>query len=145
MIALDTNILIYAHRAESVFHKRASEILSNLCEGIADWSIPWICMYEFYAVVTNPKIFRHQNMTPPDSAASQIAAWLLSPTLVMLSESEETWDLTRRLIDKHRPLGANIHDARIFAICESYGVKTLWTADRDFSKFGGRLSIQNPL
>ncbi len=33
MIAVDTNILVYAHRAESSFHDRASDCVKRLAEG----------------------------------------------------------------------------------------------------------------
>jgi predicted nucleic acid-binding protein len=37
-----------------------------------------------------------------------------------------------------------VHDARVAALCRHHGVRELWTADRDFSRFQG-LSIRNPL
>jgi hypothetical protein len=40
--------------------------------------------------------------------------------------------------------GGMIHDARIAALCIHYGVRELWTADRDFSRFPG-LKTRNPL
>jgi predicted nucleic acid-binding protein len=43
-----------------------------------------------------------------------------------------------------RTIGARIHDARIAAICLQHGVRELWTADRDFSRFP-QLKTFNPL
>ena len=53
MIAVDTNILVYAHRADSPYHEAATRALSAL--GTARWAIPWPCVHEFYAIVTHPK------------------------------------------------------------------------------------------
>lgn len=145
MIAIDTNILVYAHRKDSPFHKTAHRLISDLAEDDVEWCIAWPCLYEFYAVVTNLRIFKDHNATPPSAAVEQISAWLQAPTLLTLSESEETWDIVKRIVAKVDVSGAKIHDARIFAVYESHGAKLLWTADRDFSKFGGRLQIQNPL
>ena len=57
MIAVDTNILVYAHRRESRFHEVATSVLRNLAEGDNAWAIPWPCCYEFLSVVTNRKIW----------------------------------------------------------------------------------------
>ncbi len=54
MIAIDTNLLVYAHRRESQAHGVAFGILRTLAEGDSAWAIPWPCCYEFLSVVTNP-------------------------------------------------------------------------------------------
>ena len=58
MIAVDTNILVYAHRADSPFHDRARLILESLATGARAWAIPWPCAHEFFAVVTHPRIYK---------------------------------------------------------------------------------------
>jgi len=40
--------------------------------------------------------------------------------------------------------GPQVHDARVAALCQLHGVRELWTADRDFSRFAG-LVVRNPL
>lgn len=40
MIAVDTNVLVYAHREDNPFHPLASERLQDLAEGHAAWAIP---------------------------------------------------------------------------------------------------------
>jgi predicted nucleic acid-binding protein len=40
MIAVDTNILVYAHRRDSAFHDAARRCLGGLAEGRAAWSLP---------------------------------------------------------------------------------------------------------
>ena len=58
MIAFDTNILVYAHRKESTFHARARDCVRDASEGSEAWAIPWPCLHEFLAIVTNPRIFK---------------------------------------------------------------------------------------
>ena len=58
MIAIDTNILVYAHRRDSSFHQRARDCLQEHAQGDAAWAIPWPCVHEFLAIVTNPRIFK---------------------------------------------------------------------------------------
>ena len=43
-----------------------------------------------------------------------------------------------------RVVGPQVHDARIAALCRLHGVRELWTADRDFTRFDG-LVVRNPL
>ena len=57
VIAVDTNVLVYAHREDSPQHDRALECVNRLAEGAARWAIPWPCIHEFLAVVTHPRIF----------------------------------------------------------------------------------------
>jgi uncharacterized protein len=46
VIALDTNILIYALREDAPFHQPAARCVAELAEGRAMWAIPWPCLYE---------------------------------------------------------------------------------------------------
>ena len=43
-----------------------------------------------------------------------------------------------------RVAGAQVHDARVAALCAQHGVRELWSADRDFGRFRG-LKVVNPL
>lgn len=142
MIAVDTNLLVYSHRAESNFHERASTCVRELAEGRTRWAIPWPCVHEFIAIVTHPRIF--EPPTPIKLALAQVDAWFASPALVLLGESEEHWTELRRLLLGGKVLGPRVHDARVAALCLGHGVRELWTADRDFSRFGA-LKTRNPL
>ncbi len=142
MIAVDTNILVYAHREDSPFHQAAFRCVTELAEGRASWAIPWPCLHEFLAIVTHPRIYRPP--TPLARALDQVSAWLESPTLVLLAESAAHWPALRALLAGSRVVGAQIHDARIAALCWQHGVRELWSADRDFGRFAG-LAVANPL
>jgi uncharacterized protein len=142
LIAVDTNLLVYAHREDAEFHAEALACLTTLAEGSAAWAIPWPCVHEFYAIVTHPKIYAPA--TPPARAIDQIEAWLESPTLALLAESPSHWAALKPLLTGARVQGPLVHDARIAALCRQHGVKTLWTADRDFARFAP-LQAVNPL
>ena len=142
MIAVDTNILVYAHRADSEWHGRAESVLERLAEGRAEWAIPWPCLHEFVAVATHPRIYR-----PPSSlgqALDQVRAWLESPSLVLLSESGTHFAVLEKLLTASRAVGPRVHDARIAALCVEHGVEELWSADRDFARFPD-IFVRNPL
>ena len=69
MIAVDTNILVYAHREDSPWHEAAYARIVQLAEGNSPWAIPWPCLHEFFAIVTHPRIFAPP--TPPASVPVQ--------------------------------------------------------------------------
>jgi toxin-antitoxin system PIN domain toxin len=142
VIAVDTNILVYAHRVESDWHEQAGGAIRELAEGSAPWGIPWPCVHEFLAITTHPRIFR--TPTPLPAAVDQVEAWLESPSLVMLTEDNAYWGTLRSLILQARIDGPRVHDARVAALCLRHGVTELWTADRDFSRFPP-LRVRNPL
>jgi hypothetical protein len=142
LIAVDTNILVYAHREDSPFHAPALRRVAELAEGSAGWAIPWPCLHEFLAIVTHPRIYAPP--TPTARALDQVDAWLDSPTLALLAEAPTHWPTLRALLAAGRIAGPQVHDARIAALCRDHGVRELWSADRDFSRFAG-LAVVNPL
>jgi uncharacterized protein len=142
VIAVDTNILVYAHREDSPFHEVAAKVIANLAEGRSPWAIPWPCVHEFLAIITHPRIY--DPPTPLARALDQADAWLESPTVVLLAESEQHWSELRALVIAGRITGGRIHDARVAALCRQHGVRELWSADRDFSRFPD-LPVVNPL
>ena len=142
MIAVDTNLLVYSHREDSQWHDAAFSLIKTLAEGSAIWAIPWPCVHEFVAIVTHPKIYMPP--TPLQRAIAQVEAWLDSPSLILLSESEGYWKSFRSAAETARVAGPRVHDARVAALCVFHGVDELWSADRDFSRFPG-ISVKNPL
>jgi uncharacterized protein len=142
VIAVDTNILVYAHREDSAWHVPALEAVTRLAEQPTAWSIPWPCLHEFLAIVTHPRIYRPP--TPLAAACAQVDAWLESPTLVLLAESDEYWKSLRSALVGGRIAGPLVHDARVAALCLAHGVRELWTHDRDFGRFPS-LTVRNPL
>jgi toxin-antitoxin system PIN domain toxin len=142
MIAVDTNILVYAHREDSPFYAAAARCLVELAESRSSWAIPWPCLHEFLAIVTHPRIYVPP--TPLDRALDQIEAWIESPSLTLLAESAAHWPALRSLLKDGHVAGPQVHDARVAALCKQHGVREFWSADRDFSRFAG-LPAVNPL
>ena len=142
MIAIDTNILVYAHREDNPFHDAAFAKVREIAEGSGAWAIPWPCLHEFLAIVTHPRIYNPPS--PLEMAMDQVAAWLESPTVTTLGEGPGHWPTLRGLIGQGKVTGPKIHDARIAALCLQHGIRELWSADRDFSLFPD-LRVRNPL
>jgi len=142
MIAIDTNLLIYAHRKDVPWHATAIATVRSLWESAEPWMIPWPCIHEFYGIVTNTKIYRPASSS--DAAMNQIDEWLESDTVVIGTETTTHWPVLRGLITQGRIIGPMVHDAKIAAICSQHGVSVLYTADRDFNRFPD-LKCVNPL
>jgi toxin-antitoxin system PIN domain toxin len=141
MIAVDTNILVYAHRPDSPHHKAAAAAVKRLAESGAQWAIPWACVHEFLSISTHPKIFRPPN--PPEAAIRQVDIRRECPTLRLLGEPAGYREELRAAFLAGKLSGLQVHDARIHAICRVHGARELWSADRDFSRMRG-LTIVNP-
>jgi toxin-antitoxin system PIN domain toxin len=142
VIAVDTNLLVYAHREDAPWHDAAYARIRELAEGRTAWAIPWSCLHEFLAIVTHPRIYAPP--TPLAVAVDQVDAWIESPSLTLLAESEIYWPVLRTALQEGRIAGPLVHDARVAALCRLHGVRELWSADRDFSRFPG-LPVRNPL
>ena len=142
MIAIDTNLLVFAHRRAAPWHARAKQVLEELAARGAPWAIPWPCLHEFYGTVTRPG--RLSAPSTERQAVDQIEAWLEAPELTLLADDLATWPLLRDLVTGARIVGAQVHDARIAALCIRHGVTELWTHDRDFLRFP-QLRVRDPL
>ena len=142
LIAVDTNLLVYAHRRDADWHASAAKVVRSLAEQREAWAVPWPCLHEFLAIVTHPRIF-----TPASTlgqAIDQVDAWLESPSVVLLTEAPTHWPTLRVQLEAGRITGPRVHDARVAVLCMSHGVSELWTADRDFGRFPD-LVVKNPL
>jgi toxin-antitoxin system PIN domain toxin len=139
MIAVDTNILVHAHRKDSPWHAAATSAFTGLTAG--RWAIPWPCLHEFVAIVTHPRIF--DPPSPLDDAIIAVETWLESMPAI-LGESDEHWTTLTDLLRRGKVAGPQVHDARVAAICIEHAVEVLWSADRDFGRFPA-LKVINPL
>ncbi len=134
MIAVDTNVLVYAHRREVAEHDIAVAAMRSLAEGKLPWAIPWPCVYEFYSVVTNARIWKGA-ASKPKQAWDQLTTWFGSPSLRLLAETEGFVEVLAQMVPRSRVRGPIVHDARVAALCIAHGVETLLSRDRDFSLF----------
>lgn len=142
MIAVDTNILVYAYRMDSPLNETAYAVVRELVEGNTPWAIPWPVIAEFLSVATHPKMYAPPS--PLADALNQMDVWLASPSVGLLAEYPTTWSTMRPLVDGAHAVGPAVFDHRIAAICIDHGVHELWSADRALSKVPG-LTVRNPL
>ena len=141
MRAVDTNILVYAHRAETPEHRKAVETLRALATGAEPWVLPWPCVYEFLRVVTHPRVFHPP--TPLADAWRAVKVLLDSPSLMLIAEGERHPKILAELLRSSAPVGNMVHDAHIAALAIEHGVHELLTADDAFRRFAG-IKVVNP-
>ncbi|MGE0816320.1 MAG: type II toxin-antitoxin system VapC family toxin [Vicinamibacterales bacterium] len=142
MVAVDTNVLVYAHRRETEEHAAARALLQSLAGSRGPWAIPWPCAYEFFSIATNVRLWRDAASTP-DEAWRQLEAWFEAPNVRLLAEPEAFTHVLERMVRRSRVRGPVVHDARVAALCLAHGVETLYTRDRDFGLFP-ELRVENP-
>lgn len=132
MIALDTNILIYAHREEYPHHARAKARIIELATRPAPWGVPVFCLGEFVRVVT------HRRILNPPSSLAQATAFLDrlsdSNSFSILHAEGDYWVDLKAALEMADARGNLAFDAQIAALCLRHGA-TLLTADRDFARF----------
>jgi len=133
MIAVDTNVLIYAHRAETDLHEAAATELVFLAEGTAAWGLPVFCVGEFIRVVTHRRIFN-----PPSTLAQAVSFLervLASPSCRIVRPGPDFVSLLTAASVAAGARGNLVFDAQIVALCREHGISTILTHDRDFRRF----------
>ncbi len=139
MIAVDTNVLVYADRSELPKHAVALRALRELAEGSDAWALPVFCIGEFVRVVTHPRLF--DPPTPAPEAVAAVDNLLESPSVRLLSPGRRYWSIFADLVRDGEVYGNLVFDAQIAAVCLEHGARTLLTDDRDFGRFS-RLSVR---
>jgi toxin-antitoxin system PIN domain toxin len=135
VIAIDTNILIYAHRSGFPEHRAARNLLTSLSEGSELWGLPIFCLAEFLRVVTHPAILK-----PPSgltSARRSLEALLDSPSVRVLLPGDRFPEMLLQTAADAKATGNLVFDAQIVALCRENGVDTIWSNDRDLLRFRG--------
>ena len=133
MQAVDTSILVYAHREEAPQHTAALRLLKRRAEGAEPWALPWICIYEFLRVVTHSRVFHPP--TPARTAWQACRALIASPAVRLLQETDRHEGILDELLRTTKVEGNLIHDAHIVALMIEHGVSEILTADQDFHRF----------
>jgi uncharacterized protein len=141
VIALDTNILVHAHRHGTSHHEPALALLASLAGGPAPYALFWPSLYEFLRVVTHHRVF-----DPPSTTAEALEAiqdFLTPPVAQVLSETDRHPALLERVVQESRVTGNLIHDAHLVALAIEHGVHEILTLDGDFARFP-QVASRNP-
>lgn len=142
MIAIDTDLLIYAHRRAVPEHRRARRALEQASGTGRGWGVTLPSLAEFWSVVTHPAAIGRPS-TPAEAAGF----------LRALAEQAEMqiWapgaGFAERLLQMATDLGVSgvrVFDLQIGLIAFTNGADEVWTHDRGFVRIPG-LRLRDPL
>jgi uncharacterized protein len=142
VIAIDTNLLVYAHRAAVPEHQAARRALERAAGGDAGWGIAQPVLAEFWSVVTHPASAGGPS-TPSQARAFLDALIRDGGAQVWLPSSGFGEQLLRAAVDR-KVTGPRIFDLQIALVALGHGAHELWTHDREFLAPPG-LRVVDPL
>ena len=120
MKAVDTSLLLAAHRAECSEHAQSARILAGLCEGREPWGLPLDVINEFVRLVTHDRLFNPPS--PSVTALQFVHALVSSPACKLLLPGVRPVETIPRL-PAHEVI-----ESRIAACCARHEVSELLTA-----------------
>lgn len=141
MIAIDTNLLIYAHRESLPEHRAARRAIEEAANRADGWGIPLPCIAELWSVVTHPAAAKRPSR--PEEVRDFIAALGEAGAIVLLPGAS-FGDRLMRLAQDLKVLGNGIFDLQVGLAALDGGANEIWTHDRRFKGLPG-LSAFDPL
>lgn len=134
MIVVDTNLLIYAHRAQVPQHSPARQAIEDASHNQSGWGIAATSVAEFWSVVTHPSSVGRPSR--PDEARAFLQA-LVKAGAQLLSPAPGFAERVIRTAEDLGIIGPRIFDLQIALIARDHGATEIWTADRGFVTVAG--------
>jgi predicted nucleic acid-binding protein len=140
MIAIDTNLLIYAHRSGTAEHRSARRAIEKAIGLPGGCGIALPSIAEFFSIVTHPAA--GQPSTPAE--ARGFLAALEDAGVVLLGPGPSFAIRLLQIAADLDVTGPRIFDLQIALCALDGGAGRVWTNDRRFVKLPG-LAIEHPL
>jgi toxin-antitoxin system PIN domain toxin len=138
---LDANVLLYASDETSAYHPRARVFLEQIASGDDLFYLFWPTVMAYLRIATHPAIF--EKPLPPADAVANVDQLLALPHVQTVGEQDRFWASYCRLVGEADARGNLIPDAHLVALMVENGVRTIWTHDRDYRRFGA-IETRNP-
>jgi len=142
MICVDTNLLVYAHRALVPEHRAAQRALDRAAQDRRGWGIALASVAEFWSVVTHPASAGRP--ATPQQAQAFLETLIRSENLVVWTPAPGFWQRLARLASANGVLGGHVFDLQIALAAVENGATEVWTHDKNFVTVPG-LSVHDPL
>lgn len=142
MIAIDTNLLVYAHRAGAPEHRAARAAIERAAQSGAGWGIALPSVAEFLAVVTHPSCAG--GPSDPERARSFLDALVDSGAGGVWQPAPDFGLRLAQAAVALRVRGPRVFDLQIAMVAHENGASQLWTHDRNFVSVPG-LRVVDPL
>lgn len=141
MILIDANLLLYAYDPDSPQHDASRGWLEQVLSGSSLVRFPWITLWAFIRISTNPRVFVHP-LTPAE-AHEAVTSWLEQPSVGILEPGDRHLEILSGLLRDGQATGPLVMDAVVAALAIEHGA-TLCSTDRDFARFAA-LDWENPI
>ncbi len=142
MIAIDTNLLIYAHRAALPEHREAREAIEAASRDPRGWGITLPSIAEFWGVVTHPA--SSGGASTPRQAQGFLRELIVEAGARLWMPREGFWERLVELARELRVAGPRVFDLQIALTAVENGAVEIWTHDRQFVAFPG-VRVRDPL
>ncbi len=141
MVLIDVNVLVYAHRRDSVNHLAYRRWLENCIGSDQAYGMSDLVLSAFVRVVTHPRIFKVPTRLED---ALRFTSEVRGPSnCVGITPGARHWEVFNRLCRVAEVKGNLVPDAYLAALAIESGSEWI-TTDRDFSRFPG-LRWRHPL
>lgn len=142
MIAIDSNLLVYAHRSGCAEHAAARRAIERAAVSPDGWCIPLPCIFEFWSVVTHPSCAG--GPSPPSIALDFIDSLLSSARAHILQPGSNFAQRCLLIASNLSVSGPRVFDLQIGLLALDAGATELWTHDTGFIALSG-LKVDDPL
>jgi uncharacterized protein len=139
--AIDANLLLYASDEDSPLHSRAIGIVDEIALGPEIAYLFWPVTMAYLRIATHPAVFARP--LSHAVARANIETLLALPHVQAVGEDDTFWHRFVEVTDDVAPAGNLVPDAHLVALMLANGVRTIWTRDRDYRKFGG-IRVRDP-
>jgi hypothetical protein len=142
VIAVDTNLLVYAHRAGCPEHDAARRAIEDASNDAGGWGIPSPCLLEFWSVVTHPS--STGGASDPFSARDFIDALITTAGAAVFAPPPSVGLRCLQIAEQLGVRGPRVFDLQIGLTALESGVTEIWTHDSGFVGLPG-LKVRDPL
>jgi uncharacterized protein len=142
MIAIDTNLLVYAQRRHAVEHRAAQKTIERAIADPRGWGISLSCITEFWCVVTHPAI--SGGPSPAKDACGFLQALVSNGGASIWTPGAGFWERLTQLASDLGVAGHRVYDLQIALIALENGATEIWSHDRAFAGLPGLL-VRDPL
>jgi predicted nucleic acid-binding protein len=142
VIAVDTNLLVYAHRAGCPEHAAARRAIEDAANAAGGWGIPSHCLLEFWSVATHPSSVG--GGSSPATARGFIDALIETAGATILPPASALGPRCLQLAEQLDVRGPRIFDLQVGLAALDAGVTEIWTHDAGFIGLPG-LKVRDPL
>jgi len=138
-ILFDSNVLVYAHNEDSVFHPQALKLITEVAKGEMSGILTSQNLLEFYTIITDKR--RLSSPITPKLASELFNQYLYSP-FEIIYPNLNTNRIIVELLKKNQIKNGQIFDAYLVATMLSSNIRHIVTANvADFKKFDSILVL----